>query len=60
MSGTVSHDGKSFTNDADSKKYKVANPDALKGKADQHVAMIVAVDPNANSIHVIEVQAPQQ
>ena len=60
MSGTVSHDGKSFKNDADSKKYKVDNPDSLKGKEDQHVAMIVAVDPNTNTIHIIEVQQPQQ
>ena len=60
MSGTVSHDGKSFKNDADSKKYKVDNPDTLKGKEDQHVAVIVAVDPNTNTVHVIEVQQPQQ
>jgi hypothetical protein len=60
MSGTVSHDGKSFKNDADSKKYKVDNPDTLKGKEDQHVTMIVAVDPDTNTVHIIEVQQPQQ
>ncbi len=60
MSGTVSHDGKSFKNDADNKKYKVDNPDTLKGKEDQHVAMIVAVDPSTNTIHIIQVEAPQQ
>ena len=60
MAGTVSHDGKSFKNDADSKKYKVDNPDTLKGKEDQHVAIVVAVDPNTDTVHIIEVQQPQQ
>src|SRR5258705_11363440 len=60
MSGTVSHDGKTFKNDADNKKYKVDNPDTLKGKEDQHVAMVVAVDPDTNTIHIIQVEAPQQ
>jgi hypothetical protein len=59
MSGTVSHDGKTFKNDADNKKYKVDNPDTLKGKEDQHVAMVVAVDPSTNTVHIIEVQQPQ-
>ena len=60
MSGTVSHDGKSFKSDTDNKKYKVDNPDTLKGKEDQHVAVIVAVDPNSDTVHILEVQAPQQ
>jgi hypothetical protein len=59
MSGTVGHNGKTFKNDADSKQYKVDNPDTLKGKEDQHVAMVVAVDPDTNTIHIIQV-APQQ
>jgi uncharacterized protein HemX len=59
MSGTVSHNGKTFKNDADSKQYKVDNPDTLKGKEDQHVAMIVAVDPDSNTIHIIQVEPPQ-
>ena len=60
MSGTVSHDRQSFKNDADNKKYKVDNPDSLNGKEDQHVAMIVAVDPDTNTIHIIQVEPPQQ
>jgi hypothetical protein len=59
MSGTVSHDRKSFKSDSDNKKYKVENPDALQGKEDQHVAMVVAVDPDTNTIHIIQVQQPQ-
>jgi opacity protein-like surface antigen len=59
MSGTVSHDAKSVKSDSDNKKYKVDNPDALKGKEDQHIAMVVAVDPDTNTIHIIQVQQPQ-
>jgi hypothetical protein len=60
MSGTVSHDRKSVTNDKNDKRYTVDNPDALKGKEDQHVALLVAVDPDTNVIHVIQIEAPQQ
>jgi hypothetical protein len=59
MSGTVSHSGKSVTSDKDSKSYKVDNPETLKGKEDQHVALIVQVDPDNNVIHIIQVE-PQQ
>jgi len=59
MSGTIGHDGKTFKSDADNKKYKVDNPDTLKGKEDQHVSIVVAVDPNTNTVHIIEVQQPQ-
>jgi hypothetical protein len=60
MSGTVSHDGKSVTNDKGGQRYKVDNPDALAGKEDQHVALIVHFDPDNNVIHIIQVEAPQQ
>jgi hypothetical protein len=60
MSGKVSFDGKTFTNDADSKKYQVNNPDALKDYEDQHVAVIVAVDPDTGDLHIIQVEVPQQ
>jgi pectin methylesterase-like acyl-CoA thioesterase len=59
MSGTVSHDAKSFKSDADSKKYKVDNPQALSGKEDQHVAVLVAVDPDTNTIHIMQLVPPQ-
>ena len=60
MSGKVSSDGKTFANDADSKKYEVNNPDALKDYENKHVAVIVAVDPDTGDLHIIQVEAPQQ
>jgi hypothetical protein len=60
MSATVSHDRKTVTNDKDNKRYRVDNPDALAGKEDQHVALIVHFDPDSNVIHVIQVEQPPQ
>jgi uncharacterized low-complexity protein len=60
MSGKVNSNGKTFTNDADSKKYQVNNPDALKDYENQHVAVIVAVDPDTGDLHIIQVEVPQQ
>ncbi|MGZ4830461.1 MAG: hypothetical protein ACXV8X_02875 [Candidatus Angelobacter sp.] len=59
MTGTVSKDGKSFTNDADNKKYKVSNPDALQGHEGQQVSLILAIDPDTNTVHIIQVGGPQ-
>jgi pectin methylesterase-like acyl-CoA thioesterase len=59
LSGTVSHDRQSVKNDKDSKNYKVDNPEALQGKQDQHVALVVHVDPDNNVIHVIQIEPPQ-
>jgi hypothetical protein len=59
MTGTVSKDGKSFTSDSDSKKYKVSNPDALQGHEGQQVSLILAVDPDTNTVHIIQVGGPQ-
>jgi hypothetical protein len=60
MSGKVSHDRKSVTNDKNDKRYTVDNPQALQGMEDQHVALIVQVDPDNNVIHIIQVEPPQQ
>jgi hypothetical protein len=60
MSGKVSHDRKTVTNDKDDKRYTVDNPEALQGMQDQHVALIVHLDPDNKVIHVIQVQPPQQ
>jgi pectin methylesterase-like acyl-CoA thioesterase len=60
MSGKVSSDGKTFTNDVDSKKYRVNNPSALQNYEDQHVAVIVAVDPDTGDLQIIQVEVPQQ
>ena len=60
MSGKVSSKGKNFTNDADNKKYKVDNPNALKDYEDQDVAVIVHVDPDTGDLHIIQVEPPKQ
>jgi len=60
MSGKVSSDGKTFTNDGDSKKYRVNNPSALQDYEDQLVAVIVAVDPDTGDLHIIQVEVPHQ
>lgn len=59
MSGTVSKDAKSITSDQTNKTYSVNNPDALKGHEGQHVAVLVGVDPDTNTIHIIQVESPQ-
>jgi hypothetical protein len=60
MSGKVSNDGKSFTNDKDSKTYHVSNPDALSGHEGQHVVILVRADPDTGVIHITQLQTPQQ
>src|ERR1700726_3756997 len=51
MSGKVSSNGKTFTNDADSKKYQVNNPDALKDYEDQHGGVFGVVTLNQGDRH---------
>lgn len=60
MSGTVSKNGKSFTDNSDNKTYGVSNPDALSGHEGQPVGLIVHVDPDNNVIHIIQVEAQPQ
>ncbi len=60
MSGTVSKDAKSFSNDKDNKTYSVDNPDALQGHEGQHVAIVVHVDPDNNVIHIIQLEPPNR
>ena len=60
MSGTVSRDRKTFTNDKDSKTYTVNNPQSLKGYEGQHVAVMVSVDPDTGVIHITQIEAPPQ
>jgi hypothetical protein len=59
MSGKVSHDGKTFVSDTNNNSYKVSNPDAVQAYEDQHVALVVHVDPDTNTIHIIHVLPPQ-
>jgi len=60
VSGKVSHDRKSFTSDKDNKTYKVNNPDSLKGYEDQQVALIIQMDPDTNTIHIVSLEPPSQ
>jgi uncharacterized protein YpmS len=60
MTGKVSSDGKTFTNDKDSKSYTVDNPDALKGHEGEPVALVVQMDPTTNTVHILTVTAPEQ
>ncbi len=57
MSGTVSKNGKSFTDSSNNQTYRVNNPDALSGHEGQPVGLIVHVDPDNNVIHIIQVEA---
>jgi hypothetical protein len=61
MSGKVSSDSKTITTDSN-KTYTVDNPEALKGQEGQQVAVIVQLDPDTNTVHIIQIQppAPQQ
>lgn len=60
MSGKVSSDGKTFTNNADNKSYTVSNPEATKGLEGQQVAIIVEADPDTGTIHITQISAPPQ
>ncbi|MGZ4832091.1 MAG: hypothetical protein ACXVZQ_04140 [Terriglobales bacterium] len=55
MSGKVSDNGKTFTNSQENKSYIVNNPDALQNYDNQQVSVILAVDPDTNTIHIIQV-----
>jgi len=57
MSGKVSSDRKSFNSNG--KNYTVSNPDALKGSEGQDVTVLVGVDPDTNTIHIVQL-VPQQ
>jgi hypothetical protein len=57
MSGKVSSDGKTFTSNG--KSYTVNNPDALKGSEGQDITVLIGVDPDTNTIHIIQL-VPQQ
>ena len=56
MSGKVSNDRKTFTNGQTNKSYKVDNPDALKGHEGEQVGLLVAVDPDTNTSHIVQIE----
>jgi biopolymer transport protein ExbD len=59
MFGKVSNDGKTFVNGGDSQKYNVNNPDAVANYEGQDAAMLVQVDPETNTIHVVQIEPMQ-
>jgi hypothetical protein len=60
MVGKVSSDGKTFTDANNSKDYKVDNPDSLQSSEGQNVAVLVHVDPDTGTIHVIQLEPTQE
>ena len=60
MVGKVSGDAKTFTNASDSKSYKVDNPDTLQSSEGQNVAILVHVDPDTGTIHIIQLEPTQE
>ena len=53
LHGTVSDDGKTFTNDKDQKAWTVQNPEALKGHEGHHVSVKAHAHADKGEIHVV-------
>ena len=58
MSGKVSNDAKTFTEDSGS-THTVSNPDALQNYENQHVVILVHADPDTGNLTITAVQPPQ-
>lgn len=56
LHGTVSDDGKTFTDDKDQKAWTVQNPEALKGHEGHHVSVKAHVHADKGEIHVVSVR----
>jgi hypothetical protein len=56
LHGTVSDDGKTFTDDKDQKAWTVQNPEALKGHEGHHVSVKAQVHEDKGEIHVVSVR----
>ena len=56
VTGKISDDGKSFTNDADSKAWTIANPDAVKGHEGHHVILTAQLDMDKSEVHVVSLK----
>ena len=56
LHGTVSDDGKTFTDDRDQKAWTVQNPEALKGHEGHHVSVKARVHADKGEIHVVSVR----
>ena len=60
LSGSISADGKSFTNAADQKSWDIANPEAVKGHEGHTVNVKAHVYADKNQIHVMSVKMPKE
>jgi hypothetical protein len=56
ITGKISDDGKTFTNDKDGKSWTIVNPDAVKGHEGHHVVLKAHVYPDKNEVHVISLK----
>jgi hypothetical protein len=56
ITGKISDDGKSFTNDKDGKSWTIDNPDAVKGHEGHHVVLTAQPDASAGSVHVMSLK----
>ena len=56
LHGTVSDDGKTFTDDKDQKAWTVQNPEAFKGHEGHHVSVKAHVHADKGEIHVVSVR----
>ena len=56
ITGKISDDGKTFTNDADNKSWDIVNPDAVKGHEGHHVILTAHVYADKNQVHVMSLK----
>jgi len=56
ITGKISDDGKTFTNDADKKSWDIVNPDAVKGHEGHHVTLSAHVYADKNQVHVMSLK----
>jgi hypothetical protein len=56
LMGTVSDDGKTFTNDKDQKAWTIQNPEALKGHEGHHISVKAHVYADKGEIRIVLVR----
>jgi len=56
ITGKISDDGKSFTNDKDGKSWNITNPEAVKGHEGHHVTLSAHVYADKGEVHVMSLK----
>jgi pentapeptide MXKDX repeat protein len=56
ITGKISDDGKTFTNDSDKKSWDIVNPEAVKGHEGHHVTLTAHVYADKNQVHVMSLK----